>query len=168
MAVCSSCGKSRLRVVRLIGYREASMRCGSFLVFWGGGICCLGLSGCAMWPYKDRHVIATRTEMGTTNAVEWLVQSDTGIAGWAMLKPCYAGPEVQKAAIHRSFFVRSKEGKRTDLEHFDFLKETFHPDWTGRVDLWYGGYWKIRPVMGTNLWVAMIENSDGNERGRAD
>jgi hypothetical protein len=114
------------------------------------------LPGCAMWPYKERYVIATRPRSVTdTNAVERLIQSDTGIESWALLKPCYAGPPTQKAAIHRSFFVRDQKGKRTDLKHFEFLKEKDHPDWTGRRNLWFSYPWKVRPVIGTNLWVAM-------------
>ena len=114
------------------------------------------LSGCAMWPDKERYVIATRPESVTnTNAAERLIQSDTGIASWALLKPCYAGPEVGRAAIHRSFFVRDRTGRRTDLAHFEFLNELYHPDWTGRRNLHFESGWIIRPVIGTNLWLAL-------------
>jgi hypothetical protein len=114
------------------------------------------LSGCAMWPYKERYLIATRpASVANTNAAEWMIQSDTGMASWALLKPCYAGPDVIKAPIHRSFFVRDRAGKRTDLAHFDFLKVKAHPDWTGRQNLHYEYGWQVRPVLATNLWVAM-------------
>ena len=129
----------------------------------------LTLSGCAMWPYKERYVIAVRPASSTdTNVTERLIQSDTGIASWAMLKPCYAGPAVDTAPIHRSYFFRSKSGKRTDLRDQTFLKETYHPDWTGKVSLYGTWYWKIRPVMGTNLWVAMAESSWGTNESRAN
>jgi hypothetical protein len=122
------------------------------------------LSGCAMWPYKQRYVIATRPESVTdTNIVEQFIQSDTGIASWELLKPCYAGPNVGKDPIHRSFFVRDRAGKRTDLAQFDFLNEWDHPDWTGRRNLYYGDGWKIRPVIGTNLWLAMYARSAGKK-----
>jgi len=68
-------------------------------------------------------------------------------------KPCYAGPDVDTAPIHRSYFVRSKSGRRTDLNDQTFLKETYHPDLTGKVSLWGDYTWKVRPVMGTNLWA---------------
>ena len=136
-------------------------------VFMGLILASLMLSGCAMWPYKERYVIAVRPASRTdTNVTERLIQSDTGIASWAMLKPCYAGPEVDTAPIHRSYFIRSKFGRRTDLKGLAFLKKTHDPDWTGKVSLWSGYGWKVRPVMGTNLWVALTENDSlKNSRG---
>jgi len=145
------------------------MRRGRFAGFLGLLLCSMAFSGCAMWPYKERYVIAARPASSTdTNAVEWLIQSDTGIASWAMLKPCYAGPEVNTAPIHRSYFVRSKAGHRTDLKNLTFLKESHHPDWTGKVSLYSGWRWKIRPVIGTNLWVALTESSWGTNVSRAN
>src|SRR2546421_7798698 len=138
-------------------------------VFMGLILASLMVSGCAMWPYKERYVIAVRpASRPDTNVTGRLIQSDTGIASWAMLKPCYAGPEVNTAPIHRSYFIRSKSGRRTDLKGLAFLKETHDPDWTGKVSLWSGYGWKVRPVMGTNLWVALTESTWGTNESRAN
>lgn len=113
--------------------------------------CALIFSGCAIWPYQESHVIAARPGSGT-NVVERLIQSDIGLASWALLKPCYAGPEIDKGAFHYSYYVKQSSGSRTKVGGLTFLKHE-HQDWKDQDNLW-DHYWKVRPVMGTNLWVA--------------
>ncbi|TAL06547.1 MAG: hypothetical protein EPO07_01695 [Verrucomicrobia bacterium] len=125
--------------------------------------CVVLLTGCAAWPYNDKHLIAVRPGNGT-NIVERLFQSDTGIASWALLQPCYAGGSVTKDAWKFSYFIEDQSGRRTRIESLTFLKKHCEDYHTYHDTLWRAGYYDVRAVMKTNLWLALSRHSS-NYRG---
>ena len=111
------------------------------------------MTGCAVWPYNEKHIIAVRPENGT-NSVERLVQSDTGWASWVLLKPCYAGPDVSKSPSKYTYFIEGKSGRRTKVECLTFLRK-HEINYDSYQDTLWWGYYDVRPVINTNLWLAL-------------
>jgi len=119
---------------------------------------CLPLfTGCAIWPYNDKHVVAVRSENGT-NIVERLVQSDTGWASWMLLKPCYVGPAVAKSPSRRSYYIQDKTGRRTKVESLTFLKKRNTNGRPYEETLWPAHY-DVRPVIDSDLWLALRQHA---------
>ena len=110
-----------------------------------GCLLCGLLTGCAIWPYNEKHVVAVRTENGT-NIVEKMIQSDTGWASWALLKPCYVGPDVSKSPVKYTYYLENRSGRRTKIESLTFLK---------KHDLFCRRNYDLFPVTGTNVWLAL-------------
>ncbi len=124
------------------------------------------MTGCAVWPYNEKHIIADRPENGT-NSVERLVQSDTGWASWMLLKPCYAGPDVSKSPSKYAYYVEGKAGRRTKVECLTFLKKHGLKDYSYQDTLWRG-YYDVRPVINTNLWLALHRSLSSYRRTAND
>jgi hypothetical protein len=122
-------------------------------ILFGGLLSMLLMTGCAVWPYNEKHIIAVRPENGT-NIVEKLVQSDTGWASWVLLKPCYAGPDVSKSPSKYTYFIEGKSGRRTKVECLTFLRKHGLKNDSYQDTLWRG-YYDVRPVINTNLWLAL-------------
>jgi len=114
-------------------------------------------SGCAIWPYNDKHVIAVRPGNGT-NIVEKLVQSDTGWASGMLLQPCSCSPNLLKSPSKRSYYIQGKSGRRTKVESLTFLKKRERNGRSYQETLRLG-YYDVRPVIDTDLWLALRQHA---------
>jgi len=120
------------------------------------------LTGCAVWPYEEKHIIAIRPAT-PKSATEQLVQLDQGWAQWALLKPCYAGPDVLKIPTSINYFVQRPGDSRIAVKSLGFLPDLPSSP-PGKQDLWSCGYnWDVRPVIGTNLWLALDHHHSSHQ-----
>jgi hypothetical protein len=126
-------------------------------ILLGSLMCVLLATGCAAWPYTEKHIIAIRSENGTS-ADARLVQCDTGLAYWALLKPCYAGPDVVQSPFKSTYYVENKSGRRAKVESLTFLKKHDLKDYSYQDTLWGLRYY-VRPVLGTDLWAVLDYHS---------
>jgi hypothetical protein len=107
----------------------------------------LFLTGCIMYPYAEKNTVAVRYGSGT-NIIEKLVQSESGVAGSAAISP--EGPGSWRQAHKFRYYVERSSGSRTEVTCLSFLRKEDALNQLVQRCVWY-----VRPVVGTNQWVAV-------------